>query len=143
MRVKNWKDNFVAYIHANTNTVFSFGKHDCCLTACNLLQEITGLDPGKSFRDTYEGPAEVFATLKKNKGVEKIADRICAEHNWKEIPPLYASKGDLTMVAAGSAESERHGLGVVDLNGREIICAGPIGFTRKPLSEALKAWRIT
>ena len=138
MRLKNWKDNFVNYIHANTATVFSFGEHDCCLTACNLLREITGIDPGDSFRGEYEGPVEMFAILKKNGGVEKIADKICAEHNWKEIPPLFASKGDLVMIDAG-----RHALGVIDLNGKEIMCAGPIGFTRMPLSEGLKAWRIT
>ncbi|KKM07108.1 hypothetical protein LCGC14_1737270 [marine sediment metagenome] len=82
----------------------------------------------------------MFATLKKHGGVEKIADKICADHNWKEIPPLFASKGDLAMVRVGS---ERCALGIVDLKGNEIMCAGPIGFTRKPLSDSIKAWRIT
>lgn len=140
MRTKTWKNDFIEYIHANTNTVFEFGKHDCCLTACNLLQRVTGIDPADSFRETYNGPVEMFTTLKKHGGVEKIADKICAEYGWKEIPPLFASKGDLVMIEAGS---ERHALGVVDLNGKEIICAGPIGLSRKPLSDAVKAWRIT
>ena len=78
--------------------------------------------------------------LKEHGGVEKIADTICNEYGWKEISPLFASKGDLAMINIGL---NRHALGIVDLNGSEIICAGPIGFARKPISDALKAWRIT
>lgn len=140
MRVKTWKDDFVAYIHANVDTPFDFGTHDCCLTACDMLKAITGEDPAKSFRGTYNGPVECYVTLKKHGGVEAIADKICAERGWEEIKPLFASKGDLVMIEAGN---ERYALGVVDLSGKEIIAAGPIGLSRKPLSDAVKAWRIT
>jgi hypothetical protein len=81
----------------------------------------------------------MFKVLEKHNGVEAIAEKACKEHNWEPIPPKFASKGDLVMVDAGAG---RNALGVVDLCGSKIICAAPIGFTRKPLSSALKAWRI-
>jgi hypothetical protein len=134
------KDKWCEYIFENVSTPFEFGKHDCCLTACNLLQISTGKDAAESFRGTYDNAVGMFITLKKNGGVEAIADRICKELGWKEISPLFATKGDLVMVDAGS---DRQALMVVDLNGSELIGAGPIGFTRKPLSDGIKAWRTT
>ncbi len=140
MRKKTWKTNFVKYIHKNINTPFYFGKHDCFLTACDLIKEITGIDAAEQHRNKYEGVEETKKILEKHGGLETEVIKICKQNKWEQINPLFASKGDLVMINIGA---DRKALGVIDLNGSEILFAAPIGFTRKPITDAVLAWRIT
>ena len=40
-------------IDAAAARAFTWGEHDCCMWACDVVQKITGRDPCTPFRGTY------------------------------------------------------------------------------------------
>jgi hypothetical protein len=49
-----------------------------------------------------------------------------------------AQRGDIVLVQRGKS----HSLGVVGLNGREVVAAAEDAFLRLPLNLAICAWRV-
>jgi len=49
-RVQGWESKLDKFVESRHNTRFEWGKHDCCLFACDAVKEITGEDPAYAFR---------------------------------------------------------------------------------------------
>src|SRR5580698_6610570 len=105
-----------AYLRANADSPFVWGRNDCALFAANGIQAFTGIDIAVDFRDKYTDEASAFALIKTVTGGTTIADAAawCASkfdlpellHNGKPAP-LLAQRGDLVVMTnpGGSGDS--------------------------------------
>ncbi len=118
---------------------FEYGSHDCALFVCNCVREMTGDDPALGYRKRFRDRKGALKILSKSK-LESIATQIAISLNAKEIPPLYAQRGDVVLLDATMGDCPA--LGIVDLTGETIRGAGTAGLVAFPLSEARRAWRI-
>ena len=138
-RVQGWVDKYVAFIVSRSETAFEFGKHDCCITACDMIHAIIGVDPAVSFRDVYRTPMGALKKIKEYGDIDLIAEEVCHNHGWPEIPPNFATRCDLVCIDTGG---DRKALGWLDLNASQIYVASSVGFGVCPRNRALRAWRI-
>lgn len=127
-----------------------FGSHhDCSMFACSCIQAITGIDVGALFRDRYRSEKGAFLVCKRfgGAGLEAAVEKVTADNRWEEVPPLMAQRGDVILIRGSQASStgETDVLGIVDLNGIEVVYtdeAIPIGLNRIRIDKSMRAWRI-
>jgi len=168
LSLPNWPTLLHKFLAERMNTPFVWGKHDCCLFACDAVLAMTGEDLAGDFRGKYDSALSAVRTMQaftaeNAESAEKItrlldlsrqavdypitksgdlvglvADRIAQNHGIKEIPPLMAQRGDVALVLAARGES----LGIVSLRGDSVLSPGEKGLIALPLKMALKVWRI-
>ncbi len=139
-RKKNWVQCLERQIYESASKEFRWSEHDCTMFACNCILAITGIDPAANFRGKYHNKKETAVILQNyaGDGLLEAADKMCAESDFAKIPPLKAQRGDviyLTLEVGGT-------LGIVSLNGKEILIAAKKGLTTRPLEMAEYAWRV-
>lgn len=136
-RKENWPVLLREAIAAKARTRACFGIHDCCISVCDLIESMTGLDVGKSFRG-YRGKEGMQETLDAHGGVEAIAEKIMEEYGYSEINPRLAQRGDTVLLNTAQGDA----MGTVGMDGRFVITAGARGWVDTPISHAKRAWRI-
>lgn len=139
-RFEDWTVRLDAYLIWIGEDAFEWGRHDCALFACNVVQELTGADLANDFRGKYHTKAGAYAALKKfaGGGLEKTAEKIAAEHGMEEVPVRMAQRGDIVLLEA----TEGPTLAVVCLDGTHVTAPGPTGLTRWPVDKGLRAWKV-
>ena len=132
MRKHNWPELLNVFIKSRKDVPFEWGKQDCCLFACDLVKEMTGVDYASDFRGTYNNVAGALTILKKEGGVKQLAI-----NSWGvEINPLMAQRGDVVLVQG------EHGNSLAVCIGQSIVATGENGLVSLPLRSAICAWRI-
>lgn len=109
---------------------------------CDAILAMTGVDVATAFRDKYSTRKEAYAALKEYAGtasVRAIAWRITNENNMQAVTPLMAQRGDVALIRRGERDFS---LGIIGLNGTEIIALQAKGLFRVPLSMAVQCWRV-
>ena len=148
-RFPDWQTRLRDAIMARRTEKFAWGRFDCCLAACDLVEGMTGVDPAKKLRG-YRTAAGAFKRLsqaapgaKKDKRLEAVAAQLAVELGAPEVSPNYAQRGDMVLVRAETPEGMADVLAVVDLTGRYAITPGPgQGWALVPLERATRAWRV-
>lgn len=135
--IKN-ADAYVEFVRSRRDWMLEFGKHDCCITACDMIHLTTGIDPAVDFRGKYSSPREALKIIKEHGDVDGIAEKVCEQFGWPEIHPGLATRGDLVCLDVGG----RKALGWIDLDASKVMCVGMVGFQLRPRSHAIRAWRI-
>ena len=135
-----------AALAARKDRPFEWGRNDCGLFACDLLQAVSGIDFAAPFRGKYKsarGAARVLkrfaglpASAKATAGLEAAVEKIAEARNREEVKPLMAQRGDLVLLDM----PEGPALGVC--LGAWVAAAGETGMVRVELREARRAWRI-
>ena len=64
-RLEDWPERLAEAIEAANERPFSWGRHDCCLFACDAVMAMTGVDPAKPFRGKYKTKRGAFGVLKR------------------------------------------------------------------------------
>lgn len=99
MRLANWPDLLTVFIESRRREPFEYGRHDCCLFACDGILAITGLDPAaKMYRGKYHGTLDAARLLKKQGGVEAVAAKVCQAHGFPDVAVNFAQRGDVVLV---------------------------------------------
>lgn len=140
MRVTNWPKELDKIIIAASRTPFEWGKHDCCLFAADCIKAITGTDPAVDFRGKYadeDGATEVLFYYAGGQ-LPEAADKIARAFGYEEINPRLAQRGDVALCSLPTGET----MGVVSLNGRDVLVAAQFGLLSVPLKQAIKAWKV-
>lgn len=142
IRSADWEQKLFAAVAFNRNRPFEWGKHDCALFACNVIQDMTGTDLAASFRGRYStalGAARAIRGFTNGGDLEALAAKICEQHNASEVDIKLARRGDVVIVESGDAQKA---LSIVGPDGSFALGAGPDGLTRIPLTQWKRAWRI-
>jgi len=139
-RPDDWDVRLGMAIDAAARREFGWGRHDCALAACSIVQAITGTDPAAQFRGRYTTARGALRALRSAgyDDLEAAAAALAEEHGFREIAPALAQRGDLLLA------DTRYGpaLGAVDLSGKHGLFAGQSGAVRISVSAARRAWRV-
>lgn len=140
-RVNGWVEEYVKFRASLRSQEFMFGKHDCCITACDMIQTITGIDPAVDFRGKYglDDPMKALRLVKEYGDVDGLAEVVCAKFNWAQCNPNFAQRCDLVCLDVGGG---RKALGWLDLDATKILATSMVGLQSVPRGRALRAWRI-
>lgn len=102
---------------------------------------MTGTDLASPFRGCYRSRAEALALAKSYAGkpsLPLLIGKALYERGLGEVPLLSAQRGDILLVKRANARS----LGILALNGKEILAASETGYLRLDVSRAIRAWRV-
>ncbi len=140
MRKINWHYLLEQEITRASALPFEWGTHDCALFACNAILAMTGDDPAIDFRGIYDSEESANAALEAfaGGGLLETAEKICARLAYPETAPAFAGRGDVALCDLPTGNT----LGIVSLNGREVLVAAPHGLLRVPFSKIIKAWKV-
>lgn len=132
-----WPEKLNKFFESVHDDKFQWGKHDCCLFVCRAVFIMTGVDLARGFRG-YKSEFSAQKLLKQRGGLERICETVTEKHGMKEVPVLFARRGDVLLF-----ESEQGMmLGIVNMNGQEIVSVSLDGLGFVPLRNALRAWRV-
>ena len=134
-RFEAWPARLRAAIEHGRDTGFAWGKNDCCLFAANCIHAMTGIDPAENLRG-YDSQRGASARLRRQGGIEKLAETRARRHGWPEIPPATAQRGDIVLV------EDTNGRALAVVEGRWVLQPAEQGLAARPLSAGLRAWRI-
>jgi len=140
-RRPDWQSRLAEFLVSHRYKHFSYGSWDCGLFAADAIQAITGTDLACPFRGKYSSFSQLRKAIRIYTGsasVAAIAGRIATDHQMPELPILYARRGDLVLLK----RPRDYSLGLVDLNGRDIIAVHSSGLGRLPIRDAFRAWKV-
>ena len=137
-RFPDWPTRLLAAIDEKAGTRFSPGIHDCCISACDIVERMTGEDIAARFRG-YSGKEEMLATLETHGGVESIAETVMKEHGCGEIPIALAGRGDMSMLDTPDGPT----MAIVDMDGIHAAACSAKGWRPVNIKQhATRTWRI-
>jgi|SRR5208282_3656288 len=136
-RVRNWEAQLASLLASSSEVPFVWGSFDCALHVCNCIREISGVDPGESYRGKYSD--EAGATAQFGSSLADFAAGIATTLGCPEVGVTFARRGDVVWIDNGTT----HGaLGVITLDGRFASCATDKGLVLVPIKRWKRAWRV-
>jgi Domain of unknown function (DUF6950) len=156
-RVCGWESRLNQIMIDSERKSFDWGVTDCCIWACNVALKLTGTDLAADLRGKYTSAVEAASLMESycGGGVEALAVAVAKKFDVQEIPPAFASRGDIVLVelpglesgAAHQAEWEENGstccLAVVCPDARYAATFVRDGFVNEiPRKFWKRGWRI-
>ena len=140
-RRPDWQGVLDEFLRANRNRPFEYGMWDCCLFVCDAIAAMTGVDLATYYRGKYSTRTGALHAIGEQLGtasIQAVAANAAAAHQMPEVPVPHAHRGDMVLVACGRDYS----VGLIALNGRDVIVTSRRGLWRLPLSRAVRAWQV-
>lgn len=94
----DWRSRLNAVVERTMREPFAWGRNDCALFIGDIIEAITGDNPGAIFRGTYDTADGAMSALNAA-GYTDLAD--FASHNFEEIHPSRARRGDIALIRDG------------------------------------------
>lgn len=145
-RFPDWQSRLERYLAAHAREAFRYGVFDCCLFACGAIETMTGTDPAGEFRGKYANRQEAFVAVRaalggRSASLRDLARKLARAHGFQRVENIHhAHRGDLVILRRSAREVS---LGIVSLNGRDVLVATGPGVQPIPLvSAAVEIWRI-
>lgn len=144
-KLSDWPSRLLEAIEARRNTPFAYGSHDCGCAAGALISAQVGEQVEKRFLG-YRTLRGARNRLRKNGGLAGFISTIADDYGWSEVPPAFAQRGDCVLVRGDKIDPDTglsEALGIVDLDGMSVLLPEVSGgWTRVPLSKAIRVWRV-
>ena len=140
-RLPNWPGLLDRFINDNRQHPFAYGSFDCCLWVANCIEVMTEVDLAAGFRGRYESREEAVRIIEEitgHKSVRKAVEHVTKAHEMEPVEVLYLQRGDMALVK----RPRDYSLGIVALNGREVIVSAAGGLEWIPISSACAGWRV-
>jgi hypothetical protein len=141
VRKPDWQSRLQQFLAQSIATPFSYGTRDCCLFVADAVRTMTDTDIAAEFRGKYHSRSEALALCKQYSGSRSVRSLIVmafCEQDLPEVPVALAQRGDIVLVRRTADRS----LGIIGLNGKEIIAVSAEGHVRLRLTLASRAWRV-
>ena len=146
-RLPDWEARLSRWINQAQNRRWDPGRWDCCMSWCDAVREMTGVDPGARVRGRYttmEGAAATVIRLYYDAGIRSFEAAVAAEmvHHglvgWDR--PAQARRGDVVCFD----QPPPHGVtwGIVDLTGERFAAAGRDGLMWGAVAKCRRAWAV-
>jgi hypothetical protein len=140
-RLSDWQGRLSQFLSERQDETFHYGRWDCCLFVCSAIWVMTGVDPAAGYRGAYSSRAGARRALLAYCGtasVRTFAETFTATYGMRETTPFHAHRGDVALIR----RSRDYSLGLVALNGREVLVLSPRGLHGLSLSAAVRAWNV-
>lgn len=155
MRVEGWEERLDAAIDGRRTLRWKWGKHDCLMAACKLLDAMTEPEvrwieqlaalgyPGQPRVVEYRSRDKAVALLNALGGY-RVALESALTHILGDPYPTVrlARRGDVVMLDSQIEDFDLVALGIVDMHGTHAIVAALRGWGAVPVADALKAWHV-
>lgn len=108
---------------------------------CDAIREMTGVDPAQEFRNRYASRETAYQLIRETSGkhsVRAIAELVTTRFDMPEAPILMARRGDVVLIKRPTDYS----LGILSLNGKEIVVTRAKSLCTIPISQGLLAWHV-
>ena len=138
-RFPDWPARLELFLGGTSAKRFQYGRFDCCLFVANAVHAMTGFDLAFDVRGKYHSRREALELAQERTGMRSV--RVLIEAILSPLPevsPNMAQRGDIVLVKRASDVS----LGLIALNGKEILATARSGFVRMSLHRASRAWRV-
>jgi hypothetical protein len=137
-RISNWPEALRGFVETKRHEPFVWGQNDCCLFASDCVLAITGDDPAAALdlRGTYDSALSANRLMESRGGIEAIVTVAADAHDWAEIAPAFAQRGDVVSFAMPSGFT----LGIC--LGKQAVFAGADGIVFQDTLNCRRAWRI-
>lgn len=145
MRHPDWATRLDGYIAAAATMPFSYNAAmglDCCTFTFGAVHSMTGIVIGSRFAGTYSTKRESLVAMKNFCGRPSLLlaiAKLMAENKFDRCRPIFAQRGDVLLTPTSTRDWF---LGVLDLNGRDVLSVGENGVRRVPVSVRCRAWRV-
>lgn len=95
VRFQDWEDRLGTYLDRVAEEPFRWGTHDCALFAASCVNAMTGVDPARDYRGTYDTGRGAAAALREH-GAGTLLKTV---RSWfgPEKSVHFAKRGDLVM----------------------------------------------
>lgn len=122
------------FLNNNMTRSFEWGAWDCCLFACDCVEQLAGFDPASVYRGRYSTEIGAARVLKKR-------GHTTVEHAFTEFfgplqPKLLTSRGDVVLVETQNSDAA----GIFANNAPWVVT--PEGLSQVPLSSVKGCWKI-
>jgi hypothetical protein len=141
-RLPDWQTRLQRFFVDHHSEGFEYGHLDCCLFACDAILAMTGTDIAEWFRGRYSTRKEAMVLVREFAGKATtlaVAERVTEANGMSKVEVLRLQRGDVALIKRGERD---HSLGIVALNGTEIVTVSKDGLVRVPLNLALAGWRV-
>ena len=144
-RYEDWQTRLSDYLLFARQTPFNYNSAhglDCCTFTFGAIQSMTGIDIGAPFRNTYRDLRGSLVAMKNYCGqpsLRRSIMQLMSEHEFSRVAWTMAQRGDAVLT---EQRPNRWFLGILDLNGRDVIGVCDQGLIRIPISAQCMAWRI-
>ena len=137
-RFPDWPERLQRYVKQNRDNPFEWGTFDCALFACNVVQELTGVDFAESFRGAYSDKRGAALALKAFAGGDLTAtvEKNAKAYGCPEVSVRRARRGDVVLCRVDGMSALAICLGAT------FVAAGPDGLTFHPMARAERAWSV-
>jgi hypothetical protein len=132
-RRDEWPALLEEFLKVSHGKQFRYGRFDCCLFVADAIAAMTGTDIARESRG-YHSRKQALC----GQSVEQIVSGIAEDYDMPEVPVLMAGRGDMILIPRPRDFS----LGLVSMNGTEILIALRAGYGAIPLSSGVRAWKV-
>lgn len=132
-----WPSLLVKELDAACARPFVWGKHDCALFACDTVKALTGTDPAVNLRGRYHDARGAMRVIASYGGLDKLAEKIAAEHGCAEISPSMAWRGDVCLIDLGDT-----GMALGICAGDRVAAASTVGIWFLPMVRVMRSWAV-
>jgi len=143
-RFDDWEMRLDTFIQKRMKTPIKWGKHDCCLFACDAIVMMTGVDVAEYFRGKYSNKDEAYQLLAEyaGGGLEETVEHIAAARHMTEVKRPFANRGDVVLSNVPTAIGlDLPSLGIVGMS-NQICAAGLFELQQFELDRGERFWRI-
>jgi hypothetical protein len=141
-RYPDWQPRLEAFLAANQSRPFHYGTWDCCLFVCDAIRAMNGVDPSTGLRGQYASKPEAAEAIARKFGkpflINEVIEGITLAHRMPACKVPHLQRGDVALIKRWRDVS----LGLVSLDGTQIIVVGTGGLQRIPLSRAARGWHV-
>ena len=140
-RYHNWTSRLETFLEANRQTVFKYGAADCATFCAGCIKAMTGEDIGSEYWGRYQSRHSALQAASEIAGspsILRVAEKQAEAHGMPEVPVLRAGRGDMVLLKRPKDFS----LGIVAMNGMQILIAAKVGWGPVPMERACRAWRV-
>lgn len=152
LKLPNWHVLLHDAVHARRFAKFEWGKFDCTMLACDLMEAEIGIDPGAWFRGKYDNRVKALAALRRFLRLKKgempqpdllplVAEKIAKQLDAPEVGINYAQRGDCLLIATPEIEAFPTALSVC-MGERAPLPKVGGGIEMVPFDRAVRAWRL-
>lgn len=137
MRCQDWPEKLDKFIKDNIHKPFVYAENDCCIFAAEAIRIMTGKDIMEDIRGKYDGKESGYKFIKRfAEDLVGTVRKVMEKHNFKEIPPLTAQRGDVVIYETNFGDT----VGIC--LGEKIVTPGNDGIISNSVLEGRTAWRI-
>jgi hypothetical protein len=141
LRFEDWPRRLERFLVEACGREFHYGAWDCSLFVADAVQAMTGTDIAAPFRGRYASYRDALQLARSEsprKSLRSFLAQALTKSGLSEIAVPFAQRGDVLLLK----RSRDCSLGILSLNGKDILAAAETGYTRLPFHLALRAWRV-